>query len=64
MKIALCLITWNEIDGVRHDMPMIDHTLMRRGIGDFLVFEKDADAGGPCRSRIVDESPFVAALQH
>ena len=26
MKIALCLITWNEIDGVRHDVPMIDRS--------------------------------------
>ncbi|EJP21875.1 glycosyltransferase, group 2 family protein [Peptostreptococcaceae bacterium AS15] len=24
MKIALCLITWNEIDGVKHDIPLID----------------------------------------
>lgn len=24
MKIALCLLTWNEIDGVRHDIPLID----------------------------------------
>ena len=26
MKIALCLLTWNEIDGVRHDVPMIDRS--------------------------------------
>lgn len=26
MTIALCLITWNEIDGVRHDVPLIDRT--------------------------------------
>ncbi len=24
MRIALCLITWNEIDGVKHDIPLID----------------------------------------
>jgi glycosyltransferase involved in cell wall biosynthesis len=24
MKIALCLITWNEIDGVKHDIPLIE----------------------------------------
>jgi len=26
ISIALCLITWNEIDGVKHDVPYIDHT--------------------------------------
>ena len=26
MTIALCLITWNEIDGVSHDIPLIDRT--------------------------------------
>ena len=26
MTIALCLITWNEIDGVRHDIPLIDRS--------------------------------------
>lgn len=26
MKIALCLLTWNEIDGVKHDVPMIDRS--------------------------------------
>ena len=26
MTVALCLITWNEIDGVRHDIPLIDRT--------------------------------------
>jgi glycosyltransferase involved in cell wall biosynthesis len=24
MKIALCLLTWNEIDGVKHDLPLLD----------------------------------------
>ena len=24
MTVALCLLTWNEIDGVRHDIPLID----------------------------------------
>ena len=24
MKVALCLLTWNEIDGVQHDVPLID----------------------------------------
>lgn len=24
MNIALCLLTWNEIDGVKHDVPLID----------------------------------------
>ena len=24
MTVALCLLTWNEIDGVRHDVPLID----------------------------------------
>jgi hypothetical protein len=24
MKIALCLLTWNEIDGVKHDIPLLD----------------------------------------
>ena len=24
MRIALCLITWNEIDGCQHDIPLID----------------------------------------
>lgn len=24
MKVALCLLTWNEIDGVKHDIPLID----------------------------------------
>lgn len=24
MTVALCLITWNEIDGVKHDVPLID----------------------------------------
>ena len=26
MKVALCLITWNEIDGVKHDVPRIDRS--------------------------------------
>lgn len=26
MKIALCLLTWNEIDGCRHDLPLIDQS--------------------------------------
>ncbi len=26
MTVALCLLTWNEIDGVRHDVPLIDRT--------------------------------------
>jgi len=26
MTVALCLITWNEIDGVRHDIPQIDRS--------------------------------------
>ncbi len=24
MTVALCLLTWNEIDGVKHDVPLID----------------------------------------
>ena len=24
MRIGLCLLTWNEIDGVKHDVPLID----------------------------------------
>lgn len=26
MTVALCLLTWNEIDGCRHDIPLIDKT--------------------------------------
>jgi len=26
ISIALCLLTWNEIDGVKHDVPLIDRT--------------------------------------
>lgn len=26
MKVALCLVTWNEIDGVKHDVPLIDRS--------------------------------------
>ena len=26
MTVALCFITWNEIDGVKHDIPLIDRT--------------------------------------
>lgn len=26
MTVALCLITWNEIDGVKHDVPLIDRS--------------------------------------
>ena len=26
MKVALCLLTWNEIDGVQHDIPLIDRS--------------------------------------
>ena len=26
MTVALCLITWNEIDGVKHDIPLIDRS--------------------------------------
>ena len=26
MTVALCLLTWNEIDGVKHDVPLIDRT--------------------------------------
>ena len=25
MKIGLCLLTWNEIDGVKHDVPLLDY---------------------------------------
>ena len=24
MRVALCLMVWNEIDCVRHDLPLID----------------------------------------
>lgn len=26
MRIALCLLTWNEIDGVKHDIPLLDQS--------------------------------------
>lgn len=26
MTVALCLLTWNEIDGVQHDVPLLDRT--------------------------------------
>lgn len=26
MRVALCLITWNELEGCRHDVPLIDRT--------------------------------------
>lgn len=26
MTVALCLLTWNEIDGVKHDIPLIDRS--------------------------------------
>lgn len=26
MKVALCLITWNELDGCTHDVPLIDRS--------------------------------------
>ena len=26
MRIALCLLTWNEIDGVKHDIPLLDRS--------------------------------------
>ncbi len=26
MTVALCLITWNEIDGIKHDVPLIDRS--------------------------------------
>ena len=26
MTVSLCLLTWNEIDGVRHDVPLIDRS--------------------------------------
>ena len=26
MKVALCLITWNEIEGCKHDVPQIDRS--------------------------------------
>jgi len=26
MTVALCLITWNELDGVKHDIPLIDRS--------------------------------------
>ncbi len=26
MRIALCLISWNELDGCKHDVPLIDRT--------------------------------------
>lgn len=26
MSVALCLLTWNEIDGVKHDIPLIDRS--------------------------------------
>ena len=24
MTVALCLLTWNELEGAKHDVPMID----------------------------------------
>ena len=30
MKIALCFITWNEIDGVKHDIPLINRTMFEQ----------------------------------
>ena len=24
MRIGLCLITWNELEGCKHDVPLID----------------------------------------
>ena len=26
MTVALCLITWNELEGCKHDVPLIDRT--------------------------------------
>ena len=26
MTVALCLLTWNEIDGVKHDLPLLDRS--------------------------------------
>jgi len=40
------------------------HVLLRRGIEDFLVFEKEADAGGLCRTRVVDGSPLDVGGGH
>lgn len=34
------------------------HTLLRRGVGDFLVLEREEEAGGLCRTRMVDGSPL------
>ena len=30
MTVALCLLTWNEIDGVQHDVPLIDQTKFKQ----------------------------------
>ena len=40
------------------------HALLRHGIGNFLVFEKEADAGGLCRTRVVDGSPLDVGGGH
>ena len=34
------------------------NALMRRGVNDFLVLEREQEAGGLCRTRVVDGSPL------
>ena len=40
------------------------HALLRRGIGDFLVFEREGEAGGLCRSADVDGAPLDVGGGH
>lgn len=40
------------------------NALLRRGIGDFLVLEREAEAGGLCRSQVVDGTPLDTGGGH
>lgn len=40
------------------------NALLRRGLGDFVVFEKEHEAGGLCRSCLVDGSPLDTGGGH
>ena len=42
----------------------VANALLKRGIRDFLVLEKESKVGGLCRSTIVDDSPFDISGGH
>jgi glycosyltransferase involved in cell wall biosynthesis len=53
MTVALCLLTWNEIDGVKHDVPLIDRKKFDQ------IYCIDGGSTDGTREYLVDENITV-----